>query len=154
MGANAIETLRIAEGIPAYGIDIQSRDLPQETSQLRAISFAKGCYLGQEIVERIRSRGQVHRHLRALELFPDGSAELPGAGTDLHSSQTQGKPAGALTSVAALHRNGLHRIFAIGMIRAEAEIGGQPLTYAGGAAKILNTPPKFTGGEPATEEKP
>ena len=40
------------------------RDLPQETSQTRALHFNKGCYLGQEIVERIRSRGNVHRHLR------------------------------------------------------------------------------------------
>ena len=44
------------------------RDLPQETSQMRALHFNKGCYLGQEIVERIRSRGNVHRHLRPLEL--------------------------------------------------------------------------------------
>ena len=69
MGAAALEAFRIAEGIPAYGIDIAERDLPQETSQMRALSFNKGCYLGQEIVERIRSRGSVHRHLRPLELI-------------------------------------------------------------------------------------
>ena len=46
------------KAIPAYGIDIVERDLPQETSQMRALHFNKGCYLGQEIVERIRSRGQ------------------------------------------------------------------------------------------------
>ena len=66
VGCAALEKLRIAEGIPTYGVDFVERDLPQETSQLRALSFNKGCYLGQEIVERIRSRGNVHRHLRPL----------------------------------------------------------------------------------------
>jgi folate-binding protein YgfZ len=68
VGAAALEAFRIAEGIPAYGVDIVDRDLPQETSLLRALHFNKGCYLGQEIVERIRSRGNVHRHLRSLQL--------------------------------------------------------------------------------------
>ena len=76
VGADSLEAFRIAEGIPAYGIDIAERDLPQETSQMRALSFNKGCYLGQEIVERIRSRGSVHRHLRPLELF--GAVPAPG----------------------------------------------------------------------------
>ena len=68
VGTAALEAFRIAEGIPVYGIDMVERDLPQETSQMRALHFNKGCYLGQEIVERIRSRGNVHRHLRSLEL--------------------------------------------------------------------------------------
>jgi folate-binding protein YgfZ len=149
-GAASLEALRIYEGIPAYGIDIQSRDLAQETSQMRAISFTKGCYLGQEIVERIRSRGQVHRHLRALELTPDATAELPAAGTELRiaGSTAETKPAGSLTSVAALQPDGARRIFAIGMIRAEAETGSQLLAYQdqnqGGTAKILHSPPKWT----------
>jgi folate-binding protein YgfZ len=145
-GATSLEALRVFEGIPAYGIDIQSRDLPQETSQMRAISFSKGCYLGQEIVERIRSRGQVHRYLRALELTRDASAELPPAGTELRiaSAGPDAKPAGTLTSVAALQPDGVRRIFAIGMIRAEAEVGNHPLEFSGGTAKILHSPPKWT----------
>jgi len=47
--------------VPLYGQDIRERDLPQETEQQRALNFNKGCYIGQEIVERIRSRGKVHR---------------------------------------------------------------------------------------------
>jgi folate-binding protein YgfZ len=153
-GAEALETLRIAEGIPAYGIDIQSRDLAQETSQMRAISFTKGCYLGQEIVERIRSRGQVHRHLRALEISPANPQQLPSPGAELRlaNSAPDAKPAGVLTSVTALQPGGERRILAIGMVRAEAEIGGNPLVLSGerageqsgGTARILNTPPKFT----------
>ncbi|WP_263354988.1 CAF17-like 4Fe-4S cluster assembly/insertion protein YgfZ [Acidicapsa acidisoli] len=145
VGAASIETLRIVEGVPAYGIDIQSRDLAQETAQDRALSFTKGCYLGQEIVERIRSRGQVHRHLRALELTPDHPGELPSIGAELRiSGNPEAKPAGAVTSVASLQRNGARRIFAIAMIRSEAEVGNQPLTYPGGIAQILHTSPKLT----------
>ncbi len=144
-GAEALERLRIAEGIPAYGVDIQSRDLAQETSQMRALSFTKGCYLGQEIVERIRSRGQVHRHLRSLELFMEGPDDLPAIGAELRiaGSAPDAKIAGILTSVTALQPGGERRIFAIGMIRAEAEVGNQPLVLQGGTARILNSPPKF-----------
>jgi folate-binding protein YgfZ len=151
VGATSLETLRIAEGIPAYGVDIQSRDLAQETAQDRALNFTKGCYLGQEIVERIRSRGQVHRHLRSLELTSeeltaDNAVDLPIVGTELRvsGSAPEAKPAGALTSVAAVQLQGVRRIFAIAMIRAEAEIGNRPLEYAGGMAHILHTPPKLT----------
>jgi len=154
VGSAALETLRIVEGTPAYGIDIQSRDLAQETAQTRALNFTKGCYLGQEIVERVRSRGQVHRHLRALELTQDSSSELPATGTELHlaASGTEAKPVGALTSVAAVQLAGLQRIFAIGMIRAEAEVGNKPLTYPGGTARILTTVPKLTPALNAAEE--
>ena len=145
-GAASLETLRIVEGIPAYGIDIQSRDLAQETAQMRAISFTKGCYLGQEIVERIRSRGQVHRHLRALELTTEDAGHVPGIGVELRisSSTPEAKPAGTLTSVTALQLGGVRRIFAIGMIRAEAEVGNPALHFPGGTARILYNPPNLT----------
>src|SRR5581483_8373024 len=57
VGTDALEMWRIAEGIPRYGQDIRERELPQETAQDHALNFTKGCYVGQEIVERIRSRG-------------------------------------------------------------------------------------------------
>ena len=55
VGNAMLETLRIACGIPKFGRDIRERDLPQETAQDRALNFNKGCYIGQEIVERVRS---------------------------------------------------------------------------------------------------
>lgn len=138
VGAAALEVFRIAEGIPLYGIDIAERDLPQETSQMRALHFSKGCYLGQEIVERIRSRGNVHRHLRQCEL--DGP--LPKIGSEL---LLEGAAVGTITSAVELPLPGPPRRFALGMVRAEAEIKNQPLTYAAGSgtgtAKILPTPP-------------
>jgi len=138
VGSTTLEAFRVAEGIPLYGIDIAERDLPQETSQTRALHFSKGCYLGQEIVERIRSRGNVHRHLRQLEL--DGPLAKVGSELFLES-----KPVGTLTSAAELQLNGSTRRFALGTVRSEAEVKNQPLTYvagpSAGTAKILDKPP-------------
>ena len=141
VGAASLEAFRIAEGIPAYGIDIAERDLPQETSQMRTLNFNKGCYLGQEIVERIHSRGSVHRHLRSLELF----GPLPAAGAAL--TLDDGAVAGEITSTAELPLASGRRGFALGMIRGEAEIRSQTFTYATGTdtgtARILTAPPEL-----------
>jgi folate-binding Fe-S cluster repair protein YgfZ len=115
--------------------------LPQETSQLRALHFNKGCYLGQEIVERIRSRGNVHRHLRHLELF----GPAPSQGTEL--TLEGGAVAGQITSAADLPLAKGVRAFAMGMIRGEAENIDPPLHYRSGAdtgtARILAAPPNL-----------
>jgi folate-binding protein YgfZ len=144
-GSAALEAFRIAEGIPAYGIDIAERDLPQETSQARALHFNKGCYLGQEIVERIHSRGNVHRHLRHLELTGPMPNSVPEAGTGL--SLPDGTVAGQITSAAALPLPKSSRVFALGMITAAAEAADQPLTYKAGTgtgtARLLAAPPSL-----------
>lgn len=138
VGAEALEAFRVAEGIPVYGVDMVERDLPQETSQMRALHFNKGCYLGQEIVERIRSRGNVHRHLRQLEL--DGP--LPKQGTEL---TLEGAAAGQITSASELPLDSGLRRFALGMVRGEAEAKNQLLTYTSaagtGTARILASAP-------------
>ncbi|SPE32100.1 Glycine cleavage T protein (Aminomethyl transferase) [Candidatus Sulfopaludibacter sp. SbA6] len=72
--------VRIENGKPVYGEDIRETSLPQETQQMHAVSFTKGCYIGQEIVERIRALGQVHRKLERIELE---GAEPVAAGTKL-----------------------------------------------------------------------
>ncbi len=141
VGSAALEAFRIAEGIPAYGIDMTERDLPQETSQMRALHFAKGCYLGQEIVERIRSRGNVHRHLRPLEL----AGPVPAGGTEL--TLEDGTAAGQITSAAELPLEKGSRVFALGMMQAEAEARSQSFQYkagtATGTARILAAPPSL-----------
>jgi aminomethyltransferase len=113
-GVNAIESLRILEGTPAYSVDIGAKDLPQETNQMRALHFNKGCYLGQEIVERIHSRGNVHRTFTGFVLA-DGS---PRPGTALLA---ESKPVGEITSVAHVIVPGIgERVLALGNIRREA----------------------------------
>jgi folate-binding protein YgfZ len=144
VGSASFDAFRIAEGIPAYSVDIAESDLPQETSQTRALHFSKGCYLGQEIVERIHSRGNVHRHLRQLEL----SGPLPPAGAEL--TLDGGGVAGHITSAAELALPSGTRIFALGMIRGEAELRNQTLNYSAGSvpgtARILAEPPSFLNG--------
>jgi folate-binding protein YgfZ len=141
VGCAAVEAFRVAEGIPAYGADIQERDLPQETAQMRALHFSKGCYLGQEIVERIRSRGNVHKHLRPLEL----SGPLPANGTELKLED--GTAVGAITSASELPLKKGAKNFALAMIRTEAEAKSQSFAYKAGAAtgtaRILDAPPRL-----------
>jgi folate-binding protein YgfZ len=163
VGAASLEAFRIAEGIPAYGTDMAERDMPQEavpqvatfpeamksmranSEQLAppqvALSFNKGCYLGQEIVERIRSRGSVHRHLRSLELF--GPVPATGAALTLEG----GAVAGQITSAAELPLHAGSRVFALGMMRGEAEVGNPSFTYTTGTAtdtaRILAAPPEL-----------
>src|SRR6185312_10415284 len=66
-GTEALEKFRVLAGVPKYGTDIRDKDLPQETEQKHALNFTKGCYIGQEIVERIRSRGNLHRGFTGFE---------------------------------------------------------------------------------------
>ena len=135
VGAAALDLLRIAAGIPRYGQDIRERDLPQETSQDRALNFNKGCYVGQEIVERIRSRGAVHRKFAGFEV----QGSLPAPGTKL---QAEGKNVGEITSVASLPLKSGERRVAIGYIRREFTAGKQ--VHAGDAQLTVTNLP-FAG---------
>lgn len=140
VGSQAVESLRVAEGIPTYGVDLAERDLPQETSQMRALHFNKGCYLGQEIVERIRSRGAVHRHLRQVEF----EGPLPARGIEL---TMDGSAVGQVTSATEMDMGAAVRRFGIAMVKAEAEVRDIPLQYTAasgnGTARLLNAPPTF-----------
>jgi folate-binding protein YgfZ len=128
-GFEATEALRVLEGIPLYGVDLNDRDLPQETGQTRALNFSKGCYLGQEIVERIRSRGKVNRQFRQFEL-----SSLPHSlPVDL---LTNGQPVGRITSTASLSSAGLPDVLALGFIRVEVVERGESITYDGGVAAL------------------
>jgi folate-binding protein YgfZ len=141
VGAASLEAFRVAEGVPAYGIDIAERDLPQETSQMRALCFNKGCYVGQEVVERVRSHGNIQRHLRQLEVF----GLVPAVGAEL--TMEDGGQAGQITSAAELPLATGKRSFALGMIRAGSEARDQVLNYiagtAAGRARILAGPPEL-----------
>jgi len=131
--ADTLEQLRLLEGTPCYSVDIRDRELPQETEQTRALHFAKGCYLGQEIVERIRSRGNVHRIFHAFLL----TGALAPAGTALESD---GKPVGELTSAATIPLPSGPVHLALGYIRREALDRGLPLHYPGGKAAPISVP--------------
>jgi folate-binding protein YgfZ len=133
VGSAALELLRITSGIPRYGVDIRERDLPQETEQERALNFSKGCYVGQEIVERIRSRGQVRRKFTGFEI----SGPLPGGGSKV---QAEGKDVGEITSAASLPVADGERRVALGYIRREVATPGKQVDAGGSAATVANLP--------------
>jgi folate-binding protein YgfZ len=134
VGSEALEMQRIAAGIPLYGVDIRERDLPQETEQMRALNFNKGCYVGQEIVERIRSRGNVHRKFTGF--LVEGAAEI-SAGARIVSAE---KEVGEITSVAALRNGPEERTIALGYIRREVGVPGREVTIGTSKATVIQLP--------------
>ena len=134
----ALEAFRIYSGTPRYGTDIRNsdtaRDLPQETNQTHALHFSKGCYLGQEIVERIRSRGQVHKLFTRFRLLGNLPASLPAL------LQVDGKAAGELTSTAMVPLPDGPELLALGYARREFLDLRKQFTYAGGTATAAPHP--------------
>jgi folate-binding protein YgfZ len=142
-GTAAVEPLRILSAIPLYGVDIQERHLAQETGQTRALNFNKGCYLGQEIVERIRSRATIHRILRQFSLAGDIPALEPGQTLSLHAEQAERNPVGELTSLARIELPAFSGTVALGLVRTEVLERKLAITYSGGAATPLDSPPQI-----------
>ena len=105
--------MRIEHGRPRYGEEITERFLLQETGQVRAVSFSKGCYLGQEIVERVRSRGQVHRHLLPIQIETE---QVPPAGTKLAGAD--GKELAEIMSAA--FSQAFNKVVAMAYVRTDA----------------------------------
>jgi folate-binding protein YgfZ len=132
-GSEALELQRIVSGIPRYGVDIRERDLPQETGQARALNFNKGCYVGQEIVERIRSRGAVHRKLAGF--LAEGGQIAPGA-----KILAEEKEVGEITSVASLRSPDADKTIALGYIRREAGIPGCEVVIGSAKAIVIQLP--------------
>jgi folate-binding protein YgfZ len=115
--------VRIENGHPRYGDEITERFLVQETGQLQAVHFSKGCYLGQEIVERVRSRAQIHRVLRRLEI---DSAEPPPPGTKFEGGEI----------VSAVQSPGLGKVVAMAYVRTANSEPGSELTVGDAAARV------------------
>jgi len=142
VGAEALEWQRILLGLPRVGLETGAKVLPQETGQENALHYTKGCYIGQEIVERIHSRGQVHRRLSGLifkgELAAPGSKVLAGE-----------KEIGEMTSAAEIVVDGVRRRVALGYVRREAtarsaeESDFSKVTVGGSPAEISALPFQF-----------
>ena len=140
-GVSAVEGLRILTATPLYGVDILEKHLAQETAQTRALNFNKGCYLGQEIVERIRSRATIHRTLRQFSLTGNAPALEPEQTIPLNSEQTERNPVGELTSVAQYAIPAFHGTLALGFVRTEVLERKAAITYSEGSAEPLSAPP-------------
>jgi folate-binding protein YgfZ len=110
VGIDAFETLRIEAGIPRYGIDMDETNVVTETNLDEAVSFAKGCYIGQEIIARIKYRGHVAKKFTGL-IFDGGVALKSGA----KILSTEDKEIGRITSSAFSPR--LNRTIALGYVK-------------------------------------
>jgi len=124
--AEDVRAVRVENGRPRYGDDIRDTSLPQETGQMRAVSFRKGCYLGQEIVERIRAQGHVNRKLVRLRL----DSAVP-AGTKLTAGDAE---AGEVTSAA--ESPGASGASALAYVRAGFAVPQQALCAGPVAATV------------------
>jgi len=133
VGKEALELYRILLGGPRYGQDVRERDMPQETEQAQALNFNKGCYVGQEIVERIRSRGNVHRKFTGFRI----SGALPTNGSKI---QAQGKDVGEITSTAIIPGAQGDQAVALGYIRRELSAAGKEVQIGGTSALVADLP--------------
>lgn len=121
--AEAFHIVRLEHGRARYGEDIRDRFLAQEANQPHAVHYQKGCYLGQEIVERVRSRGQVHRMLVPIEM---DTTQPPPAGTKF--------PWGEITSSA--YSPALGKVVALAYVRTELTQPGVQLAPSDIPARV------------------
>jgi folate-binding protein YgfZ len=122
------DAIRLRNFRPGYGRDINESSLPQETQQMQAVHFQKGCYLGQEIVERIRSRGHVNKTLMG---FAMDNAEAPCKGTKLQAGD---KEAGEVTSAAGSPEG---QSFGLAVVRVPWNRPGEVVSIGGHRAELF-----------------
>jgi folate-binding protein YgfZ len=136
IGSQALEWYRIARGVPRYGVDLTERDLPQETEQQHALNFAKGCYIGQEIVERIRARAILHRTFTGFLLESDP----PQPGTKITEGE---RNIGEIRSAARIPFPSGERTIALGYLRRESAMPGTVVHLSDRTAIVQSIPFSF-----------
>src|SRR5438093_1374933 len=114
-----LDTVRIEAGIPVFGRDMTEETIPLEANLEAALSYTKGCYIGQEVIARIEARGHVNRKLVGLLL---SGARLPESGAKIVSPQRE---VGWITS--ATYSPARQQNIALGYVRREVLTPGTPL---------------------------
>ncbi|WP_437950800.1 glycine cleavage T C-terminal barrel domain-containing protein [Sorangium sp. So ce296] len=138
--AAAWEVLRVENNVPRFGVDFDDQNFPQEASlEERAVSFNKGCYLGQETVFMLQMRG--HAKKRLVQLAVEGEDAVP-AGAEI--ALPDGAAVGAVTS--QVKDPGGPRVLALGFVKYKHATVGAELRVAGRAAEITRAP----GASPGT----
>jgi len=133
IGYEALNSLRLEEGIPWFGYDFDDKVIPHEAAlEDSHISYTKGCYTGQEIVERVRSRGHVNR--RRVGVAFTGQA-VPASKSPLLAGSAE---AGAVTRAGFSYALG--RPIGMAYIRREHNSVGARLTWSGGDAEVIDLP--------------
>ena len=132
-GYKALNSVRLEQGIPWFGYDFGEKQIPHEAGlQDSHISYTKGCYTGQEIVERVRSRGQVNRMRVSLRF--EGS-EAPALNAPLLS---ESKEVGYVTRMG--FSPAVNAFIGMGYVRRESAVTGTRLTVEGGSATVAPVP--------------
>lgn len=128
----AWEAIRIEWGLPRFGVDLDEQTLPQEAAlEKLAVSFEKGCYLGQETVFMLEKRGHARRRLSRLAIEGGEGAEPVAAGAEIKAADAA---VGAITSVTDAPEGGQ---LALGYVKYKLANAGTELTVAGRAARVL-----------------
>lgn len=139
VGSTAMEILRVESGIPRFGVDYDEAHFPQETGLEDAVSYSKGCYLGQEVVARIHYRGHVNRKLCGVVFDPcpeTGGTPFPAPSEPLLLG---GEAVGQLGSVVVSAR--LQRPVGLAVLHVKAATPGTVLeTGSGAAATVASLP--------------
>jgi folate-binding protein YgfZ len=133
IGYAALSAVRLEQGIPWFGYDFGEKQIPNEAGLLEThLSFTKGCYTGQEIVERVRSRGHVNRERVHLKF---SGTHVPSAGETLSAN---GKEVGHVTRAAFHPRLGC--AIGMGYVRHEVSTVGNEVQWNGGTARVSRFP--------------
>jgi folate-binding protein YgfZ len=133
IGYEALNSLRLEEGIPWFGYDFDDKVIPHEAGLENShISYSKGCYTGQEIVERVRSRGHVNR--KRVGVAFSGQA-IPSAKTPMLAG---GAEVGTVTRAGFSYALG--RPIGMAYVRREHNSTGTRLTWSGGEADVIDLP--------------
>ena len=127
------EVLRIENGIPKYGVDIDETTIVPEIGLPEVINYNKGCYIGQEIIARIYFRGHIAKQLKGL-IFEDGANIQPN--DELKS--VEGKNAGRITSIIFSPK--LQKNIALGYVRYDFLVDGTELKVNDLTAKVKDLP--------------
>ena len=137
VGFDACEIARVENAIPRFGVDMDESNLAPEALGEGAISYAKGCYIGQEVIARIRTYGQVAKALRLVRL-PSEQQAVPARGEKLFKD---GREVGYITSSILSPKHG--GMVALGYLRKEANAPGEKLQFGspdGGTAQVVAVP--------------
>jgi folate-binding protein YgfZ len=139
VGYAALNVLRLEEGAPWFGVDFDDNQIPHQAAlEATHINFSKGCYTGQEIVERVRSRGQVQRRRVMLRFAGD---EIPRAGEPLFAGDAE---IGHVTRAAK--SPAMSAVIGMGYVKREQTDAGSRVTWRGGAAEVFE--PAGAGAAP------
>ncbi|MBI3811535.1 MAG: aminomethyl transferase family protein [Nitrospirae bacterium] len=150
VGLEALNSLRIEAGIPNYGIDMDESNFPMEAGlEARAISYTKGCYIGQETIARADAQGQMNKRLMGLELAGES---VPKKGQSIQarpeSSGAEGRLVGTITS--AVKSPTFEKVIAMGYLHRDFIKPGTEVFIAGQSAKVISLPFYTRSGQSKT----